>query len=189
MNNRRVIGIDYSMSCPAITILENDYSFDNSRIQFLTNVKKYQKKCGNISGLSHREYSNNIERFHNISSWAVDFINAYCSCITDSIYIEDYSLGSKGKTFDIAENTGILKYKLFLEGFNVNVVSPGAIKKFATGKGNAKKEDMYFHFTQHYPVDNPLLKVDNVSSKIASPISDIVDSFWIAKYGQNQLKD
>ena len=31
----------------------------------------------------------------------------------EQIAIEGYSMGSKGKVFNIAENTGVLKYKIY----------------------------------------------------------------------------
>ena len=56
--------------------------------------------------------------------------------------IEDYSFGSKGRVFNLAENCGLLKYMLFKKGYRFFTVPPTVVKKFATGKGNANKEAM-----------------------------------------------
>ena len=59
------------------------------------------------------------------------------------IQIEDYSYGSTGRVFHIAENLGLLKYKLKMEcGWDYTLLPPSVIKKFATDKGNANKELM-----------------------------------------------
>jgi hypothetical protein len=61
------------------------------------------------------------------------------------------------------------------------LVAPTHIKKFATGKGNAKKEMMYESFlteTQR----NLQLELEIKSEKIGNPVSDIVDSYYICKY-------
>ena len=59
------------------------------------------------------------------------------------VALEDYAFAAKGRVFHIAENTGILKYKLFQQGIPLETISPSAVKKNATGKGNADKEMMY----------------------------------------------
>ena len=68
----------------------------------------------NILGTEHTEYTNPIERFANLSTWALTIINK----LTDpKIFIEGYSFGSKGQAvFQIAENTGLLKYKIYQTG-------------------------------------------------------------------------
>ena len=47
----------------------------------------------------------------------------------DLVVIEDYSLGSSGRTFDLAENCGLLKYFLYFLKVQYIVVSPSANKK------------------------------------------------------------
>ena len=52
---------------------------------------------------------------------------------------------------------------------------------FATGKGNASKDLMYESFLQDTGVPlSQFMKMD--SEKIKSPLSDIVDAFYICKY-------
>jgi len=55
------------------------------------------------------------------------------------------------------------------------------IKKFATGKGNAKKQDMEVAFINetNYHIKDVL----GLTEKQFNPSSDIIDSYFICKYG------
>lgn len=95
--------------------------------------------------------------------------------------IEDYSMGSKGRVFHIAENCGILKHELYVNELPFDTVPPTTLKKFASGKGNASKEMMYESFLRETNIDiknhiNPKLKESD------NPVSDVIDSFYLAKY-------
>ena len=81
----------------------------------------------NILGTEHIEYKNPIERFANLSTWALSIINK----LTDpKIFIEGYSYGSKGQAiFQIAENGGILKYRL--SQYDYRILVPSVIKKLS----------------------------------------------------------
>ena len=105
---------------------------------FLANQKKYEDfQYKNIEGsLQIKNYSIAEERYDFISDWAMDILIS--NDITD-VAIEDYSYGSQGKVFHIAENTGLLKWKIWQAEIEYKLLAPTVIKKFATGKGNAKK--------------------------------------------------
>ena len=94
---------------------------------------------------------------------------------------EDLLMYSKGKTFNIAENTGILKYKIHNLGIPLEVVPPTTIKKFATGKGNADKEKMHKSFVNEVGLDLKQ-QITPDKSSVSNPVSDIVDSYYICKY-------
>ena len=55
--------------------------------------------------------------------------------------------------FNIGENTGLLKHKLYKNNLNTQIVTPTEIKKWATGKGNASKTDMYNAFVDQTGVE------------------------------------
>ena len=103
------------------------------------------------------------------------------SIVNPEIFIEGYSFGSKGQgLFQIAENCGILKYRLLEKGHNYNTVVPSVVKKGATGKGNADKDMMYEAFVKETKMDlKKLLDTD----KVGNPVSDIADSYFIKKVG------
>lgn len=61
------------------------------------------------------------------------------------IIIEGYSFGSfsaSSSTAGLVELGGIIKFSLTAHGFSYITVPPTVLKKFVTGKGNSKKEDM-----------------------------------------------
>lgn len=178
---QRIIGIDHSLSSPAVSILSEDASFWHSKNYFLTSTKKFVGKFDNVLGTEHKPYTSEMQRYLNIASWAVYDCGLQKE---DLVFLEDYSMASKGKTFTIAENTAILKYLLFHNDIKYITVPPTVVKKFA-GKGNASKEMMYEFFLTKTGVD--LKKHLNVSGKLASPITDVVDAFYLGCYGYDNI--
>ena len=101
--------------------------------------------------------------------------------------MEGYAYNAKGKVFQIAENTGLLKYKLFQQGIPVEVFSPTEIKKFATTKGNANKGKMHESFMKETKI-NLIETITPDKSEAINPVSDVVDSFYICKYLYTNIK-
>lgn len=171
-------GIDYSMSCPCICLHDGDqFSIDNCTFHFLTNTKKYIKSFynGKITGHAFAEYDSDEERYHVISNFFMGQLDN-----VSKVAIEAYSFGSTGQVFNIGENTGLLKHKMFMFGIPFQKIAPSAVKKLGTGRGNAKKDIMYNSFVKETSLD--LLKeLDYNATTIGSPIGDIVDSFYICK--------
>jgi Holliday junction resolvasome RuvABC endonuclease subunit len=98
------------------------------------------------------------------------------------VFIENYSFGSTGNVFQIAENTGSIKSKLYKAGFDIHVIPPTVVKKHATGHGAAKKEGMYEAFVKRTGVE--LMKMYQPKAKnVGSPVGDLVDAFFIAMCG------
>lgn len=135
----------------------------------------------NILGIEHKEHNNPIERFENLSNFVLDIVKQYED---PKIFIEGYSFGSKGQAvFQIAENGGILKYRL--KEYDYKILVPSVIKKFATGKGNADKQKMYEQFTKD--TETNLLKVFDIPT-LNNPVTDVIDAFYIAKTGYESIK-
>ena len=191
------IGIDYSLSSPGVcvNISEDEFQYEDCKFYYLTNTKKYEgtfkeKMAFGTSaveyiGTPHRPYNSEPERYNNIANWAIDIIKLYGDAktginrIKPTIQIEDYSFGSTGRVFHIAENLGLLKYKLKIEcGWEYTLIAPSVIKKFATDKGNANKEIMLSAFQGDTGVNLGEL----FESSAKSPISDVVDAYFICKY-------
>jgi Holliday junction resolvasome RuvABC endonuclease subunit len=174
----QIVGLDYSMSCPAMTIFGD--TFETSKCYFLTTVKKLHGSFDNVIGIPHKDYKNSMERYGNIANWVLNFIPQG----DVMVFIEDYSLGSKGQVFSIAENTGIMKYVLYTNKISFQLFSPAAIKKDFTGKGNADKNAMYDAFVEKTNIDLYHQMHLVRTTKVLSPISDIVDSWAIANLGK-----
>lgn len=62
---------------------------------------------------------------------------------------EDYSMGSRGKTFHIGELGGVLKLALYERNIPILLVPPSSLKLFATGKGNADKDQVRVAMAKH----------------------------------------
>ena len=178
MMKKKTIGIDYSLSSPAICVCRGAFKFENCKIYYLTNVKKYEGNFGNINGRLHLPYTTEQQRHDQISDWALSIIDTAIG----NIFIEGYSFGSKGLVFNLAENMGTLKHKLYVLNKRFQSIVPGQIKKNATGKGNADKLKMYEQFVKDTNID---LVKEFEQTKLNNPVTDIVDSYYIAKYGAN----
>ena len=84
-----------------------------------------------------------------------------------------YSKNSYGQLLGV-----LLKYRL--KEYDYKILVPSVIKKFATGKGNADKQMMYDSFVQD--TGSPLrMTITPDKKEISSPVSDIVDSYFICK--------
>ena len=121
-----------------------------------------------------------MERYLGLSSWAVNCIIKY-DIRPKTVYIENYAYAASGqRILQIAENMAILKNTLLNYKLRYEMIPPTVIKKYASDKGNANKELMYDSFvsdTQRELTKEFQTKCDK------NPISDIVDSYWICKYG------
>jgi predicted CoA-binding protein len=164
--------------------VSRDKVFYNSYFHFLNDQKNILGKVGNIFGDEHDEYLCDQQRYENIAAWVISIIAPYRDQ-EHSILIEDYSFGSKGRVFNLAENCGLLKYFLYKDGYRFFTVPPSVIKKYATGKGNADKQKMYDSFYERTQID--LISVFSPKGKLASPVTDIVDAFYLTQYMQDSI--
>ena len=192
------IGIDYSLSSPGVCVntSEDEFQYEDCKFYYLTNTKKYEgtfkeKMAFGTSdveyiGTQHKQYVSEPERYNNIANWAIDIIKSQPQLMIGKLWekkpiiqIEDYSFGSTGRAFHIAENLGLLKYKLKIEcGWDYTLIAPSVIKKFATDKGNANKELMVGAFKEDTGVNLGEL----FDSSVKSPITDVADAYFICKY-------
>jgi len=175
----KTAGVDYSMTSPGIcTHWGEKWSFENCRFYYLTKIKKLEGKFfgGLVSGRLLKDFKSSMERYDFISDWALDKTSFY-----NHVMIEGYAYAATGRVFDIGENTGIYKHKLWLNNTPLSVVTPTQIKKFATGSGAATKEHMYESWMQETGMDLQR-EMTPKRSNIGNPTSDIVDAYYICKY-------
>jgi len=172
------VGIDYSLTCPCVCI-SKDLTFSNSYFYYLTDKKSVMGKFNNILGDPHDEYLTDEQRYENNASWVLSILSSY-EKQNIRIMIEGYSFGSKGRVFNLAENCGLLKYLLYKNNYSFFNVAPTVVKKFATGKGNANKEAMYQAFVKDTQIELNDILLPN--RKLGSPVTDIVDAWYIARY-------
>ena len=180
-----ILGIDLSLTSPALCLSQGDtFDFAECEFFFLTSKQKFLYNHKKLHGEMFPEHDVDSERYNNISTWIVDIAKHHQ---VDFAYIEGYSYGSTGRVFQIAENGGILKYVLWKNNIPYDVVPPTVIKKYATGKGNANKELMQQAFVKEtqFSIKREL----NMTKKQWNPSSDIIDSYYICKYGKLNYGD
>ena len=204
------VGVDFSLTSPAICVLKNDeYLF----VSFF-----------NDSGKDWRRSKSKTYKYHNDLCKIIDVV-PYTRKIDDSVYrneqrtkmtdalmisnliieklkeiidddviigLEGFSYGSiSSSTLDLAMYNSFLRMKL-IESFGydcLNIISPTEGKKKLFGKGNAKKDDMIQAFIDNKLDDNILIKnvlwqyckINGVDFKQPKPIDDLVDAYAILK--------
>jgi crossover junction endodeoxyribonuclease RuvC len=60
----------------------------------------------------------------------------------DLVVIEGYSFNRNPSMWQLGELGGVIRLALWETGYRVLEIPPATLKKYATGKGNAKKEDV-----------------------------------------------
>jgi hypothetical protein len=179
------IGVDYSLNSPALCIHEGDnFSFSNCTFRFLAQKKSQIFKTPQFYGIERDNslfFQSPIEKYNYTKN--ILFSGVFDPQKNYNILIEDFSFGSVGRSIlNIAENSAIMKYSLKYE-FNVNyaTISPKTIKKFATGSGNASKDDMINSFVSETGFDI-MEFFDLKEIKNPKPVDDLVDSYFLCKY-------
>jgi hypothetical protein len=205
------IGIDFSLTSPAICIYKNgEYRF----ISFFNDGGKDWKKSKSKSYKYHNElcgiidiipYTRQIDdKDYRIEqktkmSDALMIVNIIIDKLKSVIDEDDVIIGLEGfsygsissSTLDLAMYNSFLRMKL-IENFGsdvLNIISPTEGKKKLFGKGNAKKEDMIQSFIDNRLEDGDLIfnpfwiycKENGVDYKQPKPIDDLVDAYGILK--------
>lgn len=175
-----IAGIDYSLTSPSICVHKGtEWSFENCTFHYLSHKKTCIAVIGSFLGELYEKYDSDSHRYDNLSQWSNRIIakNEVTHC-----YIEGYAFNAVGRVFQIAENTGLLKYNLWKSGTPFQVFPPSEIKKFATLKGNSNKERMHQAFVEETGIDIRKT-LDITNEKVWNPVSDIVDAYYITKLG------
>lgn len=172
------VGIDYSITSPAFCIGKSGDA-PNQCHYYAFCDKVIKNLPSNYTLMNYPKWRTPEERFDLLSDSVLINIQKYK---ISKVYLEGYAYGGSGKVFEIAENCGLLKHKLRKHRIDFEVFAPSAVKKTATGKGNANKQDLYDAWVRAYG-----LKIQDIISpkakNIGNPVSDIVDSYFIMKHG------
>ena len=171
-----ILGIDFSLTSPAYTLLT-----DNQVTCYCVSSVKQQIDVS-VSPTMHifiYPIKKHFQTPYQRMEYLADFTDQLADQ-ADFVCMEDYSFGSVGMVFSIAEITGFVRYRLWKMGKAPYLVAPSQVKKWATGKGNANKEAMITAFTRTTGIDLVEKLPLNKQKPFSSPISDIVDSYYIA---------
>lgn len=204
------IGIDFSLTSPAICVYKNgeyifisffndggkDWKHSKSKLYKYHNdlcdiidVIPYTRKIDD--SIYRNEQKTKMADAMMISNLIIDKLK---SIIDDDVIIglEGFSYGSiSSSTLDLAMYNSFLRMKL-IENFGsdcLNIISPTEGKKVLFGKGNAKKENMIQAFIDNRLEDDILVKNDlwiycktnDIDFKQPKPIDDLVDAYGILK--------
>lgn len=190
------IGIDYSINSSGITI--NDSLTDETHFYFLLPEKKFNKFT--FPDCFHPTLKPDFEKTDTYYYEKVFEFNKKFTldCIRDAqnrfhdtqshctIEAHAFSRGASGLVFNIGENTGVLKNKLFTEGIEFNTVAPTSLKKFAVGMGTATKKQMIEAFEKQTQYDiYTLFNHKRTIKTLHPPLSDIADSYFLALYDKS----
>lgn len=119
--------------------------------------------------------SNGVKRLFALRKELCDVIEPHLHFPTLCV-VEGYSMGMGGRQigryFDIGELGGMIKMLLYEYGIDTVIVPPKTLKVFATGNGNAKKEEMVDACNEQWGTD------------FSYKQSDECDSFCLWKYGE-----
>lgn len=181
------IGIDFSISSPCVCFwnTKQQHLFENCEFFFLHSKRSITKIDfpSNIYYSESSESKDNSVRFAENATLLTSEIKKRLDNVKKYvIMLEGYSMGAKGRLFDIGEATGIFKLFLSQENIKPLVIAPTQIKKLATGKGNANKFQMLEKFMEINTSlhNSEWIDVLTTEKHIQPPLTDLVDSFFIA---------
>jgi hypothetical protein len=193
-DNTTFVGIDYSMTSPAIAIYRGkpkDFHWKKVEFHYYTPITALAKDwerdgkpwCRGYGSLTI--HANNEERFLRLATWTLATVVGKLGELVPNpknvrVALEDYALGGSGRVFEIAENTGCLKQILRAAEYDFDLYPPTVVKKFATGKGNSDKDKMYAAWLEETEFDIWKEMIPK-RGKISSPVTDIVDAYFILK--------
>lgn len=180
VNEKMLITFDYSLTSPAMCIYEKDW-YHVFVVSSEKKIQIFENDDFEIFPLMYPIWNTPQQRYEYLA-------DSFMSRIPDNpsieFGIESYSMGSKGRVFDIAEATQTLKYKVWKKyGKEMHLFSPATVKKEFQGKGNAKKEQMAEAFEKRFG----FVMHEAVSSKIKGSASDLVDAVAVNVCLQNKL--
>lgn len=210
----KIVGIDaspHSTGLVKFTLDENLNILEIERLGFFGYTIPKKKKDWEVP--SFKNIISYDEEAFDFFNRTIMMMNHIWPFISDCEYtsIEDYSLFGSGLTFQLAEFCSQIKFESIRNGTNVRLIEPLTLKMFATNSGKAQKPEMYDAFVSDSNShlldlsDLPQIKVHGKGQFAGlrnkdgiSPLSDIIDSFWLGillieelriRKGVNQLSD
>lgn len=103
-----------------------------------------------INALEITSDKKDIKRYMDIAEKVVHELD-----FDSKVFIEGFSYQSKGKAVSTQYGIGYaIRYELEDEYIQYTEIAPTSLKKFATGKGNTKKEDMILPIYKRWGYEN-----------------------------------
>ena len=144
-----VVGLDLSLACTGLVAIDGD------KVDSLAIKTKPQE---------------HVRRVVKINA---EILATLKKLKPELIVIEDYAFMGNGKITELAELGGVVKTSLFSLGYKFVTVAPSQVKKFACGKGNAKKDQVRLEVYKRWGFE--------------APTNDEVDAYALARIGLGVL--
>jgi len=159
-----VLGIDQSYNASGIVVLESDDIIHSECFK------------------SNKEF----DRFGQAYEVAIHIANVIDTYKPDVIAIEGLAFGMKG---NVTRDLGGLQFVIVahlqeVKKQPVKIIAPLTVKKFATGSGRAKKDEMIKSLPNY-----ALNKFLELGVKKTTGLADLADAYWIAKTAQSFYKE
>lgn len=161
----RFVGIDPS-SATGVTILDQDGNY----------VDGFEVTL-------QAEWATKTEKIDHIVSGVMGNLE-----IGDVITIEGFSYGSKGKGVDFQYGLGhAIRLEMYRQDVKWIEVSPTQVKKFASGNGNASKDNMVIPIYKHWGFEHHSNNVRD-AFVLAQIARSVRTGIFTTKYQQDVLK-
>jgi Holliday junction resolvasome RuvABC endonuclease subunit len=148
----RVVGIDLSLNSTGVAIIAEHRAWTTTLIP----------KWEGHPAKGHRRLQLIADK---ITEWCAD---------ADLILIEGAAFGMPNQAFQMGGAWYVVTHALWNEGQPYVVVPPACIKKYATGKGNAKKDLVGYEAVRRFP-------------SVMMTTNDEADALWLAHMGCDWL--
>ena len=179
----KIAGLDISLTSPGIVIFELNDNLEIVKSEWFAFTKVIKE---------YKLYPNNIFLYNHIKGSYLNrsiFIrNAIWSKIFDCEYValENYSFGSKGKSFHIGEFTGLIKMLAYENDKKIRLYDIQEIKIYGTKHGDGDKVRMEDEFEKREDKID-LSKLPPSRPKHESIKGDVIDAFFVAKLLHTEL--
>lgn len=152
----RAIGIDASWTGFAIV----SYSVDEDGGERVVHSRWVSKPSPEIP---------QAERMDTLVREAMEFVlGENVTGTTTAIAVEGYAFGAKNGRESSGELGGFLRWNLWRAGLDARVVPPTTVKKFLTGSGGTKKDEMMMACLKRFGFE--------------SPNNDVCDAYVLARF-------
>jgi len=142
-----VFGCDISLNHGAVVVLEASLKQEPAKPQiqamrFFTDKKKYSKADGGThlelsKGLDHDQKT--MSRLAKVQAWYAALLREF---LPDIIGVEGYAFSRANQAHQLGEVGGMVRLTTFNDGRSLRIHDPATLKLFATGKGNATKDEV-----------------------------------------------
>ena len=192
MNTGYDVGVDLSLSSPAICVAPSNIELDINNCSFV-NIQSTKKYVGYYEGkgdLNIRiDFLPKVKSFQSRQHRLEYMLNWFSNMLPikiNNFYIEGYSMASVGNISTICEFGGLVRNVVHVD-YNVPIIEfpPTKVKKVFSGAGDAKKDEIIDTFVQRTGVVFSDI-IGNDIDYYHSLITDLTDSFAVLYTGRNQ---